>query len=138
MACTCSVAGYIDHVIFWRVQFSFVLGSVSHFLPLTPPPRLCWFFSTDVFSVMGACSFNFVWGLMAGLRCCASHGGITLTQVCWLPIVEAPGYSRHPTPILAMQLLTCNIIFYMKFNRPSVCLVFIKTRNSLTLLERPP
>ena len=28
------------------------------------------------FSVMGACSFPFVWGLMAGLRCCASHGGI--------------------------------------------------------------
>ena len=24
----------------------------------------------------------------------------------WLPIVEAPGYFRHPTSILAMQLLT--------------------------------
>ena len=24
----------------------------------------------------------------------------------WLPIVEAPGYFRHPTYILAMQLLT--------------------------------
>ena len=23
----------------------------------------------------------------------------------WLPIVEAPGYSKHPTCILAMQLL---------------------------------
>ena len=30
----------------------------------------------------------------------------------WLPIVEAPGYSRHPTSILAMQLLNafkCNL-----------------------------
>ena len=26
---TCPVAGYIDHVIHWRVQFSFVLGSVN-------------------------------------------------------------------------------------------------------------
>ena len=26
----------------------------------------------------------------------------------WLPIVEAPGYSRHPTSILAMQLLILN------------------------------
>ena len=24
-------------------------------------------------------SFPFVWGLMAGLRCCVSHGGITST-----------------------------------------------------------
>ena len=30
----------------------------------------------------------------------------------WLPIVEAPGYSMHPTSILAMQLLNafkCNL-----------------------------
>ena len=30
----------------------------------------------------------------------------------WLPIVEAPGYFRHPTSILAMQLLNavkCNL-----------------------------
>ena len=80
LACACPVAGHIDHVIHWRVQFSFVLGSVSHFLPLSPPSRLCWFFSADVFffflSVTGACSFPFLWGFMAGLRCCASHGDI--------------------------------------------------------------
>ena len=28
------------------------------------------------FSVTGACSFPFEWGLMAELHCCASHGGI--------------------------------------------------------------
>ena len=32
LACACPVAGYIDLVILWHVQFSFVLGSVSHFL----------------------------------------------------------------------------------------------------------
>ena len=32
------------------------------------------------FSVTGACSFPFVWGLMAGLCCCASHGGIISTK----------------------------------------------------------
>ena len=42
--------------------------------------RLCWFFSTDVFSVMGACSFPFLWGLMAGLCCCTSHGSIISIQ----------------------------------------------------------
>ena len=28
----------------------------------------------------------------------------------WLPIVEAPGYFRHPTSILAMQLLKKDLI----------------------------
>ena len=46
LACACPGAGYIDHLIHWRVQFSFVP-------------------------------------------------------------VEAPGYSRHPTSILSMQLLNC-------------------------------
>ena len=61
------------------------------------------FFSTDVLSVTGACSFPFVWGLMAGLHCCASHRALFQSRG-WLPIVEAPGYSRHSTCILAMQL----------------------------------
>ena len=72
-----TVAGFIDHVIHWRVQFSLALGSVSHFLPPPPLPLgFLGFFSTDIFSVTGACSFPFVWGLMAGLRCCASDRGI--------------------------------------------------------------
>ena len=36
---TCSVAGYIDHVIPWRISFPFVLGSAGHFL------RFPWCFS---------------------------------------------------------------------------------------------
>ena len=38
--------------------------------------------------------------------------GALLQSRRWLPIVEAPGYSRHPTSILAMQLLNafkCNL-----------------------------
>ena len=67
LACACSVAGYINHVIHWCVQFFFVRGSVSHFLPLPAPPRLCWLFlHCCFFSVTGACFFPFVLGLMAG------------------------------------------------------------------------
>ena len=46
--------------------------------------------------------------LQLGVR---AHGwvvpvmGALLQSRGWLPIVEAPGYSRHPTSILAMQLL---------------------------------
>ena len=107
LACACPVAGHIDHVIHWRVQFSFVLGSVSHFLPLSPPSRLCWFFSSDVF-------FFSVWRVRVPfLSCGGSWLCCAVVQVMgtlfqsrgWLPIVEAPGYSRHPTSFLAMQLL---------------------------------
>ena len=38
LACARPVGGYIDHVIYRRVQFPFVLGSVSHFLPFPPSP----------------------------------------------------------------------------------------------------
>ena len=105
MASACPVAGYINHVMHWRVQFSFVLGSVSHFLPLPPPPRLCWFFSTDVFSVTGACSFPFPWGLMVGLRCCASHGGII--SISGLAASSgSPWILQAPNLHLAMQLFS--------------------------------
>ena len=40
---------------------------------------------------------------MDGLHCCASHWALFQSRG-WLPIVEATGYSRHPTSILAMQL----------------------------------
>ena len=51
---------------------------------------------------------------MAGLCFCAVVPvmGALLQSRGWLPIVEAPGYSRHPTSILAMQLLNafkCNL-----------------------------
>ena len=49
-------------------------------------------------------SFGLVWGLMAGLHCCASHGGIISVQGLAADS-GSPGYFRHPTSILAMQLL---------------------------------
>ena len=80
-------------LIHWCVQLSFVLGfsahevlsaifSLPHPLPLLRLCCCCCRFFVFVFpplvfsSVTGACSFPFVWGLMAGLRCYASHGGI--------------------------------------------------------------
>ena len=94
-------------MIHWRVQFSFVLGSVSHFLPLPPPSRLCWFFSTDVFFffiLTGACSFPFLWESWLGCAVVPVMGTLFQSRGC-LPIVQAPGYSRHPASFLAMQLL---------------------------------
>ena len=72
------MAGHIDHVIPWHVQFSLRAGFCRPFSsPPALPLGLLGFFSTDAFvSVTGACSFPLVWGLMAGLRCCASHEGI--------------------------------------------------------------
>ena len=76
LACACPVAGHIDHVIHWRVQFSFVLGSVSHFLPLSPPSRLCWFFSSDVFFFQcdGCVFLSFLVG---------AHGCVALLCKLW-------------------------------------------------------
>ena len=45
-------------------------------------------------------SLGLEWGLMAGLRGFASHGGCILSGG-WLDTVEAPGYSRHPPSILS-------------------------------------
>ena len=48
--------------------------------PFSSPPvlplGLFGFSPLMFFQCDGACSFPLVWGLMAGLRCCASHGGI--------------------------------------------------------------
>ena len=75
LACACPVAGYIDHVIHRCVQFPFVLGSVSHFLPASrPPPRLCWFFSTDVFQCDGSLFLSFGVG---------AHGWVALFCQSW-------------------------------------------------------
>ena len=41
---------------------------------------------------------------MAGLRVVPVMGALFQSRG-WLPIVEAPGYFRHPTSILAMRLL---------------------------------
>ena len=76
------------------------------FFPSPPPPRLCWFFSPLMFSV---------WQVpVPFLSCGGSWLGCAVVPVMgalfqsrgWLPIVEAPGYFRHPTSIWATQLLT--------------------------------
>ena len=111
LACTCPVAGFVDHAIHWRVQFSFVLGSSSHFLspppPTSPsPPGFVVFsLSTDVFSVWRVpVPFLSCGGSWLGCAVVAVMG--TLFQCRgWLLMVKTPRYSRHPTSILTMQLL---------------------------------
>ena len=67
-------------------------------------------FSTDILQCDGCLFVLFLWGLMAGLCSCTSHGG-TIQSRGWLPKVETPGYSRHPTainplsPNIHMQIL---------------------------------
>ena len=75
LACACPVASYIDHVILWHVRFSFVWFFSAHevlssvFFPLLSPGFV-------VVVVVVAVFFFLHWGLIAGLPCCASHGGI--------------------------------------------------------------
>ena len=86
-------------------SFSFVLGSVSHFLPLPPPPRLVSFSLHWCFSVWrGPVPFLLCGGSWLGCAVVPVKGALFQSR-SWLPIVEAPGYSRHPTSTLAMQLL---------------------------------
>ena len=112
LARTCSVAGYIDHVAPWRIQCSLCAGFCRPFSSRPALPLgLLGFFSTDAFvSVRGACSFPLVWGLGCAV---VPVMGVLFQSRGWLPVVEAPGYFRHPTSILAMQLL---MIYYSNKN----------------------
>ena len=75
------------------------------FFPSRPPPRLVGFFSTDVFSVWRV-PVPFLWCGGSWLGCAVVPVmGALFQSRGWLPIVEAPGYSRHPASFLAMQLL---------------------------------
>ena len=48
----------------------------------------------------------------------------------WLPILETPGYSRHPTSILRMQLLTLYIInFYFDSHQWSHKVSLLRTKS---------
>ena len=101
-AYTCQVVRYIPHVILWRGFFlhavlSMPWGFFQLFSP-NPSPLPTVLSPLIFFSVMGACSFQFLWGLMAGLCSCTSHGG-TIQSRGWLPKVETPGYSRDPAAI---------------------------------------
>ena len=86
-------------------SFSFVLGSVSHFLPLPPPPRLVSFSLHWCFSVWRVpVPYLLCGGPWLGCAVVPVKGALFQCRG-WLPIVEAPGYSRHPTSTLAKQLL---------------------------------
>ena len=112
LACARSVAGYIDHVIPWRVQFYLRAGFWQPFSsPLALPLGLLGF-SPLMFSV---------WRVPVPFLSCGGSWlacavvpvmGALFQSRGLLPIVEAPGYFRHPTSILAIQLLTyqCLII----------------------------
>ena len=112
LACTCPVAGYIDHVIYWRIQFFFVLGSVSHFLPPPLPLGFVGFSPLMFFSVWRVpVPFLLCGGSWLGYAVVPVMGALFQSRG-WLPIVEAPEYSRHPTSILAMQLVTVQSTFF--------------------------
>ena len=101
-AYTCQVVRYIPHVILWHGFFLYAVLSMpwSFFQLFSPnsPPLTMVLSSLIFFSVTGACSFQFLWGLMAGLGSCTSRWGIIRSRG-WLPKVETPGYSRRPTAI---------------------------------------
>ena len=59
------------------------------------PPALSPSFPLRSGCVSSESPFGLEWGLMAGLRGFASHGGSFLSRG-WLATVEAPGYPRHP------------------------------------------
>ena len=112
LASACPVARYIDDVIHWLVQFSLVLFLFS---PPPHPPHLSLGFVLVVAVFFSPLMFLSVTGgpvpfLLCGgswLSCIVVPAKGALFQATgWLPIVEAPGYSRHPTSTLAMQLLT--------------------------------
>jgi len=97
---TCS--GIIAWRMYRRCFLAFFCRVAAHHpgsSPPTPVPPSFHCFN----SVMGACSSY----------CMGAHGWVA--RICqpwkqsssrrWLPIVEAPGCLRHPTSILAMQLL---------------------------------
>ena len=98
--------------------------------PLSSPPRspkALLAFSPLMFSVWRVpVSFLSCWGSWLGSAVVLVLGALFQSRG-WLPIVEVRGYSRHPTSILTMQLLTsCNRWFY-------VLNLFMKL---LTMIER--
>ena len=60
------------------------------------PPSLPHFI-VPLINQCDRCLVPLAWGLMAGGRGFASHGGVTLSR--GLPKVEAPGHPGHPPPL---------------------------------------
>ena len=122
----------LAHSVFLRAGF---FQPMRFFLPFSssPPPTLPLgfaffmlllfsFFST---SMTGACSLPFVQGSWLGCTVVSVMGALFQSRG-WLPIEEAPRYSRHPTSILAMQLKLhfilsiSNITVNVKTQRPGL------------------
>ena len=95
----CPVAGYIDHVIPWRVQFSLPAGFCWPFSsPPALPLGLLGFSSTDVFSVSRV-PVPFLWCGGSWLGCAVVPVmGALFQSRGWLPIVEALDTSGTQLP----------------------------------------
>ena len=98
----------LAHSVLLRARFCQAFSSPPSSLP---PPRLCCFFSPLMFSVSQV--------PVPFLSCGGSWLGCAVVPVMqralfqsrgWLPIMEAPGYSRQRTSIWAMQLLITILI----------------------------
>ena len=99
-----------------RVVFPSCWVLPAIFFPSRPSPRPVGFF-------LHWCSS--VWQVPVPFLCCGgSWLGCTVVPVMgalfhsrgWLPIVEAPGYFRHPTSILATQLLIRKLLLFILCN----------------------
>ena len=76
------------------------------FFPSRPPPRLCRLSPLLFFQCDGCLFLSYgVGGSCLGCAVVPAMGALFQSR-SWLPIVEAPGYFRHPTSTLAMQLLS--------------------------------
>ena len=91
--CSCPLVRYIIYVIQRHVEFpSCCVVSATKFLSASPSPPLPVVLS-PVWQVPFL--FPFLFGPMAGLR---TYGGVIQSR-SWLPILEAPRYFKHSTPI---------------------------------------
>ena len=114
LACACPVARYIGHVIHWARSGFLRAGffqPMRFFQPFPPLFSLGFVvvvvFSTDVFQCDGCLFLSLCVGAHARLgSAVVPVMGALFQSRGWLAIVEALGYSMHPTSILAMQLLT--------------------------------
>ena len=77
------------------------------FFPSRPSPRPVGFFLYWCFCQCDGCLFlSFGVGAHGWVALLCQSWGSLFQSRRWLPVVEAPGYLRHPTSFLAMQLLT--------------------------------
>ena len=130
LARTCSVAGYIDHVTPWRIQCSLCAGFCRPFSSRPALPLGLLGFSPLMLLSVWRVPVPFPWygGSWRGCAVVPVVGALFQSRG-WLPIVEAPGYFRHPTSILAMQLLKASIVLRWYVSGPKVVVFSIVILN---------